>query len=97
MPSGVTEPNDHEGVPAHQCDRCGKVQMVNRVHMKSSDTPLCAIRDDMRHVGCGGRPGRTELITGVEAATSRPVVGAVTLCRCIHTATPQRLDHASIT
>jgi hypothetical protein len=31
------------------------------------------ILDRMRHDGCGGRAGRAELITGVEAASSRPV------------------------
>jgi hypothetical protein len=27
----------------------------------------------MRHDGCGGSPGRVELITGIEGASSRPV------------------------
>jgi hypothetical protein len=27
----------------------------------------------MRHDGCGGLPGRAELLTGVEGASSRPV------------------------
>ena len=27
----------------------------------------------MRHDGCGGRAGRVELLTGIEAASSRPV------------------------
>jgi hypothetical protein len=27
----------------------------------------------MRHDGCGGLPGRTELPTGIEGANSRPV------------------------
>jgi hypothetical protein len=26
-----------------------------------------------RHDGCGGRPGRAELLTGIESASSRPV------------------------
>jgi hypothetical protein len=31
----------------------------------------------MRHDGCGGRPGRVELLTGTEAASSRPVLTIV--------------------
>jgi hypothetical protein len=27
----------------------------------------------MRHDGCGGRPGRVELLTGIDGASSRPV------------------------
>jgi hypothetical protein len=27
----------------------------------------------MRHDGCGGLPGRAELLTGIEGASSRPV------------------------
>ena len=27
----------------------------------------------MRHDGCGGRPERAELLTGIEGASSRPV------------------------
>jgi len=33
----------------------------------------------MRHNGCGGRPGRVELLTGVEGASSRPVRKIVVL------------------
>jgi hypothetical protein len=57
-----------------ECDRCGKVQMVNQVHMKRGATML--IRDilaRMRHDGCGGRAGKVELLTGIEGASSRPV------------------------
>jgi hypothetical protein len=28
---------------------------------------------EMRHDGCGGRPGRVELLTGTEGVSSRPV------------------------
>ena len=35
--------------------------------------PIRTILDRMRHDGCGGRAGRAELITGVEAASGRPV------------------------
>jgi hypothetical protein len=27
----------------------------------------------LRHDGCGGRPGRVELLTGIAGASSRPV------------------------
>ena len=27
----------------------------------------------MRHDGCGSRPGRVELLTGIEGASGRPV------------------------
>jgi hypothetical protein len=57
-----------------ECDRCGKVRMVNEVHMKRGTTMLIRdILDRMRHDGCGGRAGRAELLTGVEGASSRPV------------------------
>lgn len=35
--------------------------------------PVRDILDRMRHDGCGGRPGRVELVTGTEGASSRPV------------------------
>jgi hypothetical protein len=56
------------------CERCGKVQMVNEVHMKRGATML--IRDilaRMRHDGCGGRAGKVEPLTGIEGVSSRPV------------------------
>jgi hypothetical protein len=56
-----------------ECDRCLKVQMVNQVHMAASDQPIRTILDKMRHDGCGGRPGKAELITGIEGASSRAV------------------------
>jgi hypothetical protein len=33
----------------------------------------------MRHDGCGGLPGKAELLTGIEAASSRPVRKIVVL------------------
>jgi hypothetical protein len=33
------------------------------------------ILDRMRHDGCGGRPEKAELLTGIEGASSRPVRG----------------------
>ena len=56
-----------------ECDRCGKVQMVNQVHMQRTDMRIRAIIDKMRHDGCGGRPGRAELLTGIDGVSSRPV------------------------
>jgi hypothetical protein len=42
--------------------------MVNRRDLLIRDLPT-----KMRHDGCGGRPGRVELLTGIEGASSRPV------------------------
>jgi hypothetical protein len=55
------------------CERCGHVQLVNQVHQRWDTMLLRDILDRMRHDGCGGRAGHAELITGVEAASSRPV------------------------
>jgi hypothetical protein len=38
-----------------ECDRCGKVRMVNQAHMKRDDMPIRDIIARMRHDGCGGR------------------------------------------
>jgi hypothetical protein len=56
-----------------ECDRCGKVQMVNEAHMKRRAMPIRDIIARMHHDGCGGRAGKVELITGIEGASSRPV------------------------
>jgi hypothetical protein len=56
-----------------ECDRCGKLQLVNQVHFGRSDMLLRVILDKMRHDGCGGPPGKAELITGIEGVSSRPV------------------------
>jgi hypothetical protein len=55
------------------CDRCGKDRMLNEAHTAQRDMPIRTILDKMRHDGCGGRPGRVELLTGIEGASSRPV------------------------
>jgi hypothetical protein len=44
-----------------------------QTHTKQGDLPIRDIIKRMRHDGCGGRPGRVELLTGVEGASSRPV------------------------
>jgi ribosomal protein S27E len=56
-----------------ECDRCGKVQMVNQVHFSRPTMPIRAILAKMRHDGCGGRAGKAELLTGIEGVSSRPV------------------------
>jgi hypothetical protein len=56
-----------------ECDRCGKVQMVNQVHSAQTHMAIRTILDRMRHDGCGGRAGRAELLTGIEGVSSRPV------------------------
>ena len=56
-----------------ECDRCGKVQMVNEAH---AQWRACSLRDiiaRMRHDGCGGLAGKAELLTGIEGVSSRPV------------------------
>jgi hypothetical protein len=60
-------------VPRIACERCGKVELVNQAHQRWDDPPIRDILDRMRHDVCGGRAGKAELITGVEAASSRPV------------------------
>ena len=55
------------------CDRCGKDRMLSETHTAQRDI---LIRDNiakMRHDGCGGRPGRVELLTGIKGASSRVV------------------------
>jgi hypothetical protein len=41
-----------------ECDRCGKVQLINEIHMPRRHLPLRTIIDRMRHDGCGGRPAK---------------------------------------
>ena len=55
------------------CDRCGKVQIINEVHVAWRDRTLRLILARMRHNGCGGLAGRAELATGSDAVNSRPV------------------------
>ena len=56
-----------------ECDRCGKVQMVNQAHQRWDAMPVRDILDKMRHDGCGGLAGKAELLTGIEGVSSRPV------------------------
>jgi hypothetical protein len=55
------------------CDRCGKDRMLAETHAPRSDLPIREIIKRMRHDGCDGRPGRVELLSGLEGASSRPV------------------------
>ena len=61
------------------CDRCGKDRMLNEAHARQRDMPIRDIIAKMRHDGCGGRPGRVELLTGIEGASNRPVRKIVVL------------------
>jgi hypothetical protein len=57
-----------------ECDRCGKTVIMNEVHAGSShDKRLADILAKMRHDGCGGRPLKAELLTGIDGVSSRPV------------------------
>src|SRR6476659_6503312 len=56
-----------------ECDRCGKVQMVNEAHARWRPRTLRDILARMRHDGCGGLAAKAELLTGIEGASSRPV------------------------
>jgi hypothetical protein len=56
-----------------ECDRCGKVQIVNEAHARWRDRTLRAILARMRHDGCGGLAGKAELLSGIEGVSSRPV------------------------
>jgi hypothetical protein len=55
------------------CDRCGHERMFSETHSQQRDMLIRDIIGRMRHDGCGGSPGRVELITGIEGASSRPV------------------------
>jgi len=55
------------------CDRCGKDRMFSETHAAQGDMLIRNILKRMRHDGCGGQPGRVELLTGIAGASSRPV------------------------
>jgi hypothetical protein len=46
--------------------------MVNESHAKWGDQTLRTILAKMRHDGCGGLAGNTELLTGIDGVSSRP-------------------------
>jgi hypothetical protein len=49
--------------------------MLNEAHTngRRHEMPLRNLIAKLRHDGCGGLPGRVELLTGIESASSRPV------------------------
>ena len=56
------------------CDHCGQQRMFSETHAAGQrDMLIRDILKRMRHDGCGGLPGRAELLTGIEGASSRPV------------------------
>ena len=56
-----------------ECDRCGKVQMVNEAHARWRARSLRDIIARMRHDGCSGLAAKAELLTGIADASSRSV------------------------
>ena len=58
-----------------ECDRCGKVRMLNEAHVTPGQRamPLRVFLVRARHEGCGGRALTAELLTGAEGVSSRPV------------------------
>jgi hypothetical protein len=57
------------------CDRCGKVTWLNEAHTsdRRRRMALSLFLARMRHEGCGGLPGKAELVTGIDGASSGPV------------------------
>jgi hypothetical protein len=47
--------------------------MLSETHTSQGHPLLRDLIAKMRHDGCGGRPGRVELLTGIEGISSRPV------------------------
>jgi hypothetical protein len=58
-----------------ECDRCGKPVMHNEVHMTEHQRGMVlrVLLSRLRHEGCGGRPARAELLTGIDGVSSQPV------------------------
>jgi hypothetical protein len=50
-----------------ECDRCGKVSMLNEAHTagRRREMPIRALLARMRHSRCGGIAGKAELLTGI--------------------------------
>jgi hypothetical protein len=59
------------GLPATAAART--VWSARVTQQRGGDRALRDILKRMRHDGCGGLPGRAELLTGIEGASSRPV------------------------
>jgi hypothetical protein len=57
-----------------ECDRCGKVVIHSEAHAAFWRVrKLRTILRQMRHDGCGGRPAKAELLTGIDGVSSQPV------------------------
>jgi hypothetical protein len=52
-----------------KCERCGAMRMISERHGALTIREIIA---NMRHDGCGGRPGLVELVTGI-AGGNNPV------------------------
>ena len=55
------------------CERCGKDRILAETHTPQRDKRIRDIIAKMRHNGCGGRPERVELLSGIEGASTWPV------------------------
>ena len=55
------------------CERCEQERLFNEAHSAQRHMPIRIILERMRHDGCGGKAGRAQLITGIAAASTRPV------------------------
>ena len=47
--------------------------MFSETYAAQGDMLIRDILKRMRHDGCGGLPGRAELLTGIDGVSSRPV------------------------
>jgi hypothetical protein len=56
-----------------RCDRCDKDRMLSETHTIQGNMLIREVLKRMRHDGCGGLPGRAELLTGIEGISSRSV------------------------
>jgi hypothetical protein len=58
-----------------ECALCGKAVMINEAlaATKLRGRTLAEMLARMRHYGCGGLPGKAELLTGIDGESSRPV------------------------
>jgi len=62
------------------CGRCGRERILAEAHAaRQRDMLIRDILANMRHDGCGGQPGRVELLTGIAGTSSRPVRKIVVL------------------
>jgi hypothetical protein len=58
-----------------ECDRCGKVRMLNQAHATAAQGNL-RLRDFIaraRHEGCGGSALRAELVTSADSTSGERV------------------------